>query len=60
MIFTCGAVFLMFYALMKFHERANRLARREKGLYDDKTGAFIAVAVIFGAVGLNFALKIAF
>jgi len=60
LVFSTASVFLMFYALVKFHERGNRLGRREKGLYDDKTGAFIAVSVVFGAVGLTFALKLAF
>jgi arginine exporter protein ArgO len=60
MVFTAGAVFLMFYALMRFHERANRLQKRAQGSYGDRTGAYIAVGVIFGAIGLTFVLKIAF
>jgi hypothetical protein len=48
----------MFYALVKYHDRANRLGRKETGFYDDKIGAAIAVTVVFFAVGLNFAMRI--
>ncbi len=51
-------IFIMFYSLYKFHSRASRIANKERGLYDDRLGAVIAVSVIVMALAFNFVLRI--
>ncbi|KAJ3041932.1 hypothetical protein HDV00_008441 [Rhizophlyctis rosea] len=57
-IFTVIAMSFMFYALLRFWERADRLQTKEKSIkFEDMIGALILVAVVFLAVAVNFALK---
>ncbi|KAJ3009685.1 hypothetical protein HKX48_007798 [Thoreauomyces humboldtii] len=58
LVFGLIAIALMFYALMQFWARAERLQAREKGInFEDMTGAFALVSIIFLAVGINLGLR---
>eukprot|EP00842_Homolaphlyctis_polyrhiza_P002448 jgi/Hompol1/3203/HPOL_006425-RA len=59
--FLAGAVFaiisvsFMFYSLIQFYIRGDRLQRKEKGAaFEDMVGALVMVTVVFLAVAINF------
>ncbi|TPX70694.1 hypothetical protein SpCBS45565_g01587 [Spizellomyces sp. 'palustris'] len=57
-IFGVIAVMIMFYSLIQFWARAERLQHIEKGTaFEDMVGALVLVAVVFLAVGINFGLR---
>ncbi|KAJ3055052.1 hypothetical protein HK097_011615 [Rhizophlyctis rosea] len=57
-IFTVISLGFMFYALLRFWERAERLENKEKSVkFEDMIGSLILVSVVFLAVGVNFALR---
>ncbi|TPX62556.1 hypothetical protein PhCBS80983_g00337 [Powellomyces hirtus] len=58
LIFGLIAIVLMFYALVQFWSRADRLQEKEKGnRFEDMSGSLILVSVIFLGVGINFGLR---
>ena len=61
MMFAAISIGFMFYALYQFNVRADRLRQKERGnFFEDSTGLIVMVAVVFVAVGMNFALQFAF
>ena len=57
-MFTLISLLLMMYALVKYHNRCNRLAKKETGLYDDKVGAVVALTAVLMAIGTNFVMRL--
>ncbi|KAJ2343386.1 GTPase regulator Nrf1 [Coemansia sp. RSA 2618] len=55
--FTVIAMFVMIYALMLFHWRAERIRRRDAGPYDDRRGPIVLVVVLISAILVNFYLR---
>ncbi|KAI8585327.1 hypothetical protein HDU89_002928 [Geranomyces variabilis] len=58
LIFGLISIVVMFYALIQFWSRAEKLQEKEKGTrFEDMTGAVALVAVVFLGVGINFGLR---
>jgi uncharacterized membrane protein YidH (DUF202 family) len=56
-VFVCIAMGFLFYALLQYHYRSDRLEKKEKGKYfEDMKGALVLVFVVFVSVGINFGL----
>ena len=56
-VFTFVAVVVMFYALMTFHWRADRIRKRLPGPYDDRFGPTALCVFILAAILINFGLR---
>ncbi|KAG0212356.1 vacuolar transporter chaperone [Mortierella sp. GBA30] len=56
-VFTFVAMVVMFYALVTFHWRADRIRKREPGPYDDRFGPTVLCVFILGAIVINFGLR---
>ncbi|KAH6567095.1 hypothetical protein BASA50_011265 [Batrachochytrium salamandrivorans] len=59
-IFAIISIAFMFYTLIQFNIRANRLQKKEKGVsFEDMTGALVMITVVFVALALNFSFRMA-
>ncbi|CAM0135794.1 vacuolar transporter chaperone [Umbelopsis sp. WA50703] len=58
-MFTILAMSVMGYALYGYHDRANRLQKKELGDYSDKYGPAVLTIFMIAAVSVNFYLRLA-
>ncbi|KAJ1985491.1 GTPase regulator Nrf1 [Dimargaris cristalligena] len=56
--FTVISIGLMFYSLIQFWTRANRLTRRETGTYDDRTVTTVVLLVVLIGIAINLGLSL--
>ncbi|EGF76993.1 hypothetical protein BATDEDRAFT_28079 [Batrachochytrium dendrobatidis JAM81] len=60
MIFAIISVGFMFYSLIQFNIRADRLQKKEKGVsFEDMVGSLVMITVVFLAIAINFSFKMA-
>ncbi|CAO3685675.1 unnamed protein product [Umbelopsis ramanniana] len=57
-VFTLLAMSVMLYALYGYHDRANRLQRKELGDYSDKYAPAVLTVFMIAAVSVNFYLRL--
>ncbi|KAI8577386.1 hypothetical protein K450DRAFT_252198 [Umbelopsis ramanniana AG] len=57
-VFTILAMTVMLYALYGYHDRANRLQRKELGDYSDKYAPAVLTVFMIAAVSVNFYLRL--
>lgn len=57
-VFTLISMATLLYAVSLFYWRGNRIRQRTGGPYDDPYGPLVLVLCLFGAIGINFYLKI--
>jgi hypothetical protein len=58
LIFTSVSILAMGYSLWLFLTRAARLRRKESGPYDERVGPTFLVLILFGAVMVNFVMRL--
>ncbi|GAB5585975.1 vacuolar transporter chaperone [Umbelopsis nana] len=58
-VFTLLSMIVMIYALHGYHDRANRLQKKEIGDYSDKYAPAILTVFMIAAVSVNFYLRLA-
>ncbi|KAG5457071.1 MAG: VTC domain-containing protein, partial [Olpidium bornovanus] len=56
-LFTFISIGIMFYALGVYQWRAEKIRRRDKGVYDDLVGPVVLAATLFCAVTVNIIFK---